>query len=320
LGQWLTDIPDPYKNSDCCWIGPRVAVSPNGQKLALVVDKIKGTKSDRFTFSIYVFDIPTGSLSVLSDGEFPKWSPDGKRIAFRRGNTENDRGLWIADVETGKVWLLIKDNAVSKDVFISNWVWSPDSRQIVYQFNQGYQSVPGIWMIDLDNKSPLLMPETDKLVDRFPMGVHVDDWLPDGQHLLVMAEDPAKGLEHVSSFWILSIKSGELVELTHDMRVGGGLLSPDGKWLAINASRHYEGERQPADIWLLNLDDKRLLRVTFAPPEDIGGYWSPDGTRLVFRREGVGLAMLSLQTGNVSSLGVDLLDTTSYNYTVGGSK
>ena len=61
------------RNGNCCWIGPRVVISPDGQKIALVVvDKIKGAKDDRFTFSIYMFDIPTGSLNILSDGEFPK--------------------------------------------------------------------------------------------------------------------------------------------------------------------------------------------------------------------------------------------------------
>ncbi len=307
--------------------GLRVSVSPDGQKLALVlVDKAKLTRQrEPVTFSIYLFNIQTNDLKFLSEGTLPTWSPDGKHIAFIPGSTASDgfvweRGLAVADVETGKIDQLIKADSLHPDYRVSNWIWSPDSRQIAYQINQGYQSIPGIWMIDLEKKLPALMPGTEASFDRFPFGIHVGRWLPDGQHFLVIAEDPTKGLEHVSSLWVLSVQSGKLAQLTQDMTVTGGILSPDGKWIAINATRQCEQEHQPYDIWLLSADGTKLLRVTGAPPQDIGGFWSSDGTRLVFRRDGVGLVALSLQTGSVTPLSVNLSGEASYDYAVGGNK
>lgn len=318
LGQYLTA--EPYLESGG---GLRVNVSPDGQKLALVlVDKAKLTRQrEPVTFSIYLFDSQTNSLKFLSEGTSPTWSPDGKHIAFIPGSTDSDgfmwdRGLAIADVETGKTDQLIKADSVHSDYRVSNWIWSPDGQQIVYQINQGYQSIPGIWMIDLEKKSPALIPGTEALFDRFPLGIHVGRWLPDEQHLLVLAEDPTKGLEHLSSLWILSIKNGELSQLTQDMTVTAGILSPDGKWIAINATRQYEQEHQPYDIWLLSADGAKLSRMTAAPPQDIGGYWSPDETHLIFLREGVGLVKFALDSGTLTPIGID----PGFNFALGGVK
>ncbi len=74
------------------------------------------------------------------------------------------------------------------------------------------------------------------------------------------------------------------------------------------------------DLWLWNAGESQLIRLTSGSPEDIGAYWSPDGTRLVFRRDGVGLVTLSLQTGNVTLLDVNLSAESSYDYAVGGNK
>jgi Tol biopolymer transport system component len=100
------------------------------------------------------------------------------------------------------------------------------------------------------------------------------------------------------------------------MTVTGGVLSPDGKWIAINATRQYEHEHQPYDIWLLSADGTNLLRVTGAPPQDSSVHWSPDGTRLFFLRTGVGLVTLSLDTGILTPIGID----SGFNFASGGAK
>ena len=320
LGQWLTDLPDPYKNSDCCMIGPRVAVSPNGQQLALVVvDKLKGTREDRFTFSIFVFDIPTGNLKLVSEGQFPTWSPDGKRIAFVRNlgpaGAAVDGGLWIADLAVDQVYQLIKGDPAKPFLSVRYWTWSPDSQRIAYRFTDGLSDQTEIWIKNiLGSSTAYLLPNTSD-------GTFYSffSWMPDGEHLLCTTQDWAAP-EYPLTLWAVTIQTGERKRLDYGFVGGGSEWSPDGQWLIINAVRLYERPKYPYDLWLLNADGTRLLRVTSAPPEDIGAFWSPDGTRLVFRRKGVGLVALSLQTGSVVSLGVNLADAASYNYAVGGTK
>ncbi len=309
LGQYLTDIPEPYQNSDCCWIGSRVTVSPNGQQLALVVaDKIKGTREDQFTFSIYVFDISTNNLKFISEGQFPKWSPDGKRIAFAlkpAPGIAGDGGLWIADLATGQLSQLIKGDPDRPFFQVRYWEWSPDSQQIAYRFSEGIIDETEIWIKNTSDSSKayLLSGTSDGIYYGF------FSWMPDGKHLLGSTHDNGRP-EYPTRLWAVSIQTGESEMLTQGFFGGPGQWSPDGKWMAFSAVRAYERKEETYDddLWLLSAEESQLLRVTSGPPEDIGAYWSPDGTRLVFRRDGIGLATLSLQTGSVNPLGVNLVD------------
>jgi len=174
LGRWLTGYPHP--GTDCCLDSPRVVVSPDGQKLALVVlDKTNLTQWEPYTYSMYVFDLQTGDLKFISEGGLPRWSPDSKRIAFIRGVAFTDgpessgfrweSGLWIADLETDQTYRLVEAEAdpAHPGFPVISAVWSPDSQRIAYQFYQPYQSLPGIWMIDLAKRSSSLIPGTETL-------------------------------------------------------------------------------------------------------------------------------------------------------------
>ncbi len=321
LGQYLTDIPDPYKNSDCCWIGPRVVVSPDGNKLALVVvDKIKGVRGDGFAFSTWVLDVPTGDLKIVSKGQFPKWSPDGKYIAFALApdpGIPGDGGLWIASLATGQLDQQIKGDPERPFFKVRYWEWSPDSQQIAYRFSEGIIDETEIWIKNTsDSSKAYLLPGTS---DGIFYGFF--SWMPDGKHLLGQTRDVVR-TGRPTRLWSVSIQTGETEMLMQDFFGGIGQWSIDGKWLAFSAVRAYERKEEiyDDDLWLWNAGESQLIRLTSGSPEDIGAYWSPDGTRLVFRRDGVGLVTLSLQTGNVTLLDVNLSGESSYDYAVGGNK
>jgi Tol biopolymer transport system component len=173
-------------------------VSPDGQKVALVVvDKIEGMRDERFTFSIYLFDVSTGKLTLLNEETSPVWSPDSAHNRPR----------------------------------------------------------PNLWGISI---------KTDK------------------------RERLTQGLNALSGHW-----------------------SPDGKWFAFAGASLYDREDQPYNLWLLSADGSRLIRAGSGFPQDLGVFWSPDGTYLVFDREEAGLSTLSLVTGEITSLDVKLLDDSS---------
>ncbi len=333
LGRWLTGYPHP--GTDCCRDSPRVVVSPDGQKLALVVlDKINLTQWEPYTYSMYVFDLQTGDLKFISEGGLPKWSPDSKHIAFIRGVAFTDEpssggfrwesGLWIADLETDQTYQLIEAEAdpVHFGFPLISAVWSPGSQRIAYQFRHPYQSIPGIWVIDLEKKSPFLIPGTENLPDRFLSWVYVGDWLPDGQRLLATMDEPIDSYVTARNVWMLSIQNGELTQLTDNMVVAGVILSPDRRWFAVTAMSLYEREEPTDDIWLLSADGASLLRVTSLSSREgfFADSWSPDGTRLVVWRDGIGVAILSLETGEVTPLGLIPLGESNNNFTAGGPK
>lgn len=299
----------------------RVVPSPDGKTLALVVVDKPGLvhKDETATFSIYLFSVDTGDLKLLSEGASPTWSPDGGHIAFVRGITPDgslsDGGLWIADLETNKIYPLVKGEPTNPLLHVSYWMWSPSSKQIAYRYSDGLIDKPEILIKSVDDSSvPYLVPN-------LPADTYLGctSWMPDEQQLLCFTEDWTTP-EHRRNLLSVAVKTGEHKQLLEGFNGGGGLWSPDGKWLAINAARDYEQTEHLYDIWLLSADGEKLSRVTYSPPQDIGGYWSPDGTRLLFRREGVGLVTLSLETDKVIPLGVDLQNESSYNYAIGGIK
>jgi len=160
------------------------------------------------------------------------------------------------------------------------------------------------------------------LSDRFLYGVYVGDWLPDGQHLLAVMDEPIDSYVTARNLWTISTQSGELAQLTHNTVAAGAISSPDRRWFAVTAVRLYEQAEPPYDIWLLSADGTQLLRVTSLSSREgfFADSWSPDGTRLVIWRDGIGVSILSLETGEVTPLGLIPLGESNNNFAVGGSK
>jgi eukaryotic-like serine/threonine-protein kinase len=57
-------------------------------------------------------------------------------------------------------------------------------------------------------------------------------------------------------------------------------VSPDGRWLAVDASR-----RGNVDVWVTDLDRGVTTRLTSSEGSEWSAVWSPDGQRLAYRRD-----------------------------------
>lgn len=312
LGQWLTA--HPMAGSDCCPQsgGPRVVVSPDGGKLALVVvDKERlSYKGEPFTFSIYVFEVASRELRLVGEGVRPVWSPDGQRIAFLNG-----RSLWIADLVSGQIRQRVAEHN-DIEMHITGFAWSPDGAQIAYTYNYGtYQRVPEIWLVQTDDETP----PRQLLNQTFP--IYGVQWLPDGQEIFFLSQEGGRdtsSYHSVQNLWSVSVATGDRRQLTEEMMVDNYILSPNGRWLFITGYHLYERseENYARDLWLLSLDDRELRRIT----SDLGSVgavgWSPDGTRLVIGRWDTAPLLLSLETGTIAVIDAGH----GYDFALGGLK
>lgn len=71
---------------------------------------------------IWVFDLKSATSYILTDGEFPSWSPVSSRISFVRNGD-----IWIYEVDTGIEYLLLSDPAGA------SWLaWSPDGQYLLF--------------------------------------------------------------------------------------------------------------------------------------------------------------------------------------------
>ncbi len=99
----------------------------------------------------------------------------------------------------------------------------------------------------------------------------VEDWFPDGSHLLVShGEEPGK-----QSLWSISVFGGSPRQLTNEG--SGASVSPDGLHIAFRRS----GVEQ--EVWTMRSDGTEQVRVaadksTWAGPPT----WSPDGNRIAY--------------------------------------
>jgi Tol biopolymer transport system component len=116
--------------------GISVDVSPDGRT---VVFDLRG--------DLYTVPIGGGAARQITRGAAvdrdPRWSPDGKRIAFAsdRGGWDN---LWTIEPRTGRLTALTHDSLARRVVAPS---WSADGSEIVISFGE---SAPGFEIVTLD--------------------------------------------------------------------------------------------------------------------------------------------------------------------------
>lgn len=81
--------------------------------------------------------------------------------------------------------------------------------------------------------------------------------------------------------------------------MGRPAFSPDGKMLTYSSG---SGEKDPRGIYIMELAGKSTRRLTNTPAIDVAPSFAPDGTRIVFRRNGQGLFLTSILGGDERKL------------------
>ena len=147
-----------------------------------------------------------------SDG-FPKWSPDGSRIAFvsqRDGNAD----IYVMDSEGFNVIQLTQDPfaifsfmaSSSRDLYPS---WSQDGKQIVFSSERDdyLWSVDdyNTYVMDADGSNQVLLAETG--LQGLPA------WSPDGQHIVLAVSGAGHYEEEI---YIMDADGSNLNRLTHN--------------------------------------------------------------------------------------------------------
>jgi len=117
---------------------------------------------------------------------------------------------------------------------------------------------------------------------------HLDDWFPDGSHLLVTREErtgantPLQNARQTGgrrklSMWSISVFGGSPRQLTDDG--AGGSVSPDGSHIAFQRSDFGREE------WVMRSDGTDQVKVAADKSSWAGSpRWSPDGNRLAYVR------------------------------------
>jgi len=113
-------------------------------------------------------------------------------------------------------------------------------------------------------------------------------WSPDGKRIAF------SGFQHcvfgvpgrcTSEIFVMNADGSGVTRLTNRPDTGSysPTWSPDGRRIAIQSTAFgFPGGIQAVDIFAMDADGSRLVRLTGEPGADLGPKWSPDGSRIAF--------------------------------------
>ena len=241
---------------------------------------------------------------------YPRWSPDGKWIAFQRGDTIRF-DIFVAPADGGRPRQLTRDNTM-----MSGFAWLPDSTGIVYSSSRGstmpYLPTLGLWQATLrdgsvrrviSGETSYASPDVSKsgaiLVSRMRLQTDIWKFPADGQPtdnvrrgvrvtrqtgqvLTPTASPDDKEVAFLSdsgghaNLWIADMESGRLRQITNELdpnvAVGVPVWSPVGRTIAFVSSRGNQG--LTFGVWLVDSDGSNLRN---AANPGLGPAWSSDG-------------------------------------------
>lgn len=227
-----------------------------------------GQPAPRYTSTIAIYDLATGSSSVVHRGdgiwEAPNWSRDG---AFLLANSD------------GKLYRLPVDGrsapqALALDPSLrcnNDHDFSADGRQIAISASSPSSRQSQVYVANADGSAPRLV------VAAAPSYFH--GWSPDGRYLSFVANRDGKQYD----LYRVPSAGGSEERLTGDSAYDDGPdYSPDGRWIYFNSNRGggWNIWRMPADG--AGPGDEKAQRITNDDLEDWFPHPSPDGASLVF--------------------------------------
>jgi len=269
---------------------------------------------------------PDGA-SVVPIAEFPpssyylnpRWSPDGRWIAFERGDSIRF-DVFAVPVGGGPVRQVTRENNM-----INGFAWLPDSKGIVYSSSRAstmpYLGTSSLWSARLDDGTvrqlssgdlSYVNPDVSKdgaiAVGRLRLQSDIWKFPIEG----TPAENVARGLRVTrqtgevltptaspddrevaflsdsgghANLWSVDVASGRLRQITNErdpgIAVGVPVWSPDGKAIAFVYSKGNRG--LTFGVWLVNPDGSNLRSL--ANP-GLGFAWSKDGASVYYSTRG----------------------------------
>ncbi len=249
-------------------------LSPDGQWVAYAV-RTRMLKEDKNEQRLWMVSTHGGdSIPLTAEGvssSHPRWSPDGKYLAFLSARNGGKNQVWLLDRRGGEAQKLTE---VAQG--INDFEWSPDSTRLVLIL-QDPKPEDAEAAKDKDKDKPAAKPKTPPplVIDRLQFKQDTVGYLD-------------RRRDHLYVFDVASKKTTQLT--SGDFDDTEPAWSPDGKSLAFSSNRSSDPDRNyNSDIWVVAADNSdkgaHLTQVTTNPGSDRAPAWSPDGKWIAYVTE-----------------------------------
>ena len=242
-------------------------LSPDAKLVAYVVTTIDQKKNRRDSA---IWLLPVNGSAVprrLSAEGFssnaPRWSPDGKTLAFLSTRSSDAAG---GDAAKAQIYLL--PMAAGGEALpltklkngVQSFQWSPDSTHLVCVALSG----PGDAVAPADRKSDV------RHYTHIRYKFNDTGWFDDKRRHL----------------WVVAVAGGEAKQITdgQDWNDTDPQWSPDGTRIAFVSDRSGKAfdDSENTDVWVIPAASGPLVKISDHPFQDEEPRWSPDGKEILF--------------------------------------
>ncbi|HXL21816.1 MAG TPA: S9 family peptidase [Candidatus Dormibacteraeota bacterium] len=245
-------------------------ISPDGKSVVYVLTVIDQKKNRRDS-SIWLIpadgSAPPRRLSAEGfSSNSPRWSPDGKTLAFLSARNSDSAAAPPAETPKPQIYLLSMTGggegiALTKlKNAVQSYQWSPDGTRIVAVSSSG----------PLDAVAPADRKSDVRHYTHIQYKFNDTGWYDDKRRHL----------------WVVNLPGGDAKQITdgQDWNDTDPQWSPDGTRIAFVSDRTGKAfdDSENTDVWAIAASGGPLTKISDHPFEDESPRWSPDGKQILF--------------------------------------
>ena len=271
--------------------------SPDGTRVAFVVsDPLKGEKRTRHIWIYAKEKNDSRQLTYSAKSEdSPRWSPDGKQLAFLSNRGGDEQQIFLLRMEGGEAVALTKGKAS-----VMAFAWAPDGKTIAFLSpdakteaeEKKEKDKDDAHVVDREDKNARLRlidvaSKEERELTQPSWRVEEFEWLPDGQSIVFRATDRPASDRFTDRMYSVGVKEAKITQLIAPAGPFSSLrVTANGKAVGFIGSR--EDGPQPHDLQIVSALGGPAKNLTGASLDRqiLEFHWLKDGSVLALYADG----------------------------------